>query len=135
MQIRYINCTTVELLTLSHWLDGDDFTAVSTARGSDSHHPDAVLTVPAQVGDAIEKHIRSRFKFTAHLREKDFISTLESKASLQGVIIDFSPLQSTAKHSLYAETKRLGVLVQTFIYTIVHASPDFLNKRFEGTQR
>lgn len=101
MQIRYINCIKGESsLTLSHWLDGDDFTAISTARCSDGHHPDAVLTVPAQVGDAVEKHIRGRFKLAAHLREKDFLSTSEPKALLQGAVHNFSPLESTAEHNM-----------------------------------
>lgn len=55
--------------TLSHGFDGDDFTGVSTARGGDGHHPDAVLTVPTQVGDAVVEHIWGRFKLTAHLDE------------------------------------------------------------------
>lgn len=99
VQIRYRNCTKVELPTLSHGLDGDDFTAVSTARRSDGHHPDAVLTVPAQVGDAVEKDIWGRFKLAAHLREKGFISTLGPKALLQGAGHNSSPLGSTAQHS------------------------------------
>lgn len=56
--------------TLSHGLHGDDFTGVSTACSSDGHHPDTVLTVPAQVRDAVEKHIWGSFKFAAYLGER-----------------------------------------------------------------
>lgn len=55
--------------TLSHGLDGDDFAGISTACSSDGHHPDTVLTVPAQVGDAVEKHIWGSFKLAAYLGE------------------------------------------------------------------
>lgn len=56
--------------TLSHGLDGDDFTGISMACSSDGHHPDTVLTVPAQVGDAVEKHIWGSFKLAAYLGER-----------------------------------------------------------------
>lgn len=59
--------STLTSLTLSHGFDGDDVTGISTTRSGDSHHPDTVLSVPAQVGDAVEKHIRGRLKLTAHL--------------------------------------------------------------------
>lgn len=65
--MRYFNCTKLELHTFRHWLDGDDFTGVSSSRRRDGHHPDAVLTVPAEVGDAVEEHIWSSFKLAAHL--------------------------------------------------------------------
>lgn len=61
----------VWLPTLSHGLDGDDLAAVPSACGGDGHHPDAVLTVPAQVGDSVEKHVRGSFKLAAHLRDKE----------------------------------------------------------------
>lgn len=56
--------------TLSHGFHGDDITGISTTRSGDSHHPDTVLSVSAQVGDAVEEHIRGRLKLTAHLRGK-----------------------------------------------------------------
>lgn len=64
-------------LTLRHGFDSDDLAGVSSAGGSDSHHPDTVLSVSAQVRDAVEEDIRGRFKFTTHLQEegeKTFIS-------------------------------------------------------------
>lgn len=56
--------------TLSHGLDGDDFTGVSAACSSDGHHPDTVLTVSAQVRDAVEKHIWGSFELAAYLGER-----------------------------------------------------------------
>lgn len=57
--------------TLSHGFNGDDLAGISTTRGGDGHHPDAVLSVPAQVGDAVEEHIWGGLKLTAHLRTRD----------------------------------------------------------------
>lgn len=56
--------------TFSHGFNSDDLAGVPTASSSDGHHPDAVLPVPAQVGDAIEEHVRCCLKFTAHLENK-----------------------------------------------------------------
>lgn len=53
--------------TFSHGFDCDDFTVVAMACRSDSNHPDAVLAVPAQVGDAVKEDIWSCFKLTTHL--------------------------------------------------------------------
>lgn len=53
--------------TLSHGLDRDDFSGISSACSGDSHHPDTVLTVPAQVGDAVEEHIWGCLELAAHL--------------------------------------------------------------------
>lgn len=58
------------VLTFSHGFDSDDLAGISAACGSDGHHPDAVLSVPAQVRDAVKENIWSCFKFTAHLQEE-----------------------------------------------------------------
>lgn len=46
-------------LTLGHtfgqWLDCDDLTAVASSGRGHGHHPDAVLTIPAQVRDSVGK--------------------------------------------------------------------------------
>lgn len=55
--------------TLSHGFDSDDLAGISTARSSHCNNPDAVLTVFAQVGDAVEEYIWGRLKLTAHLEE------------------------------------------------------------------
>lgn len=81
MQIRYFNCSKLDLHTFRHRLNSDDFTGVSSSCRSDGHHPDTVLTVAAEVGDTVEKHIGGSFELAAHLRGKDFVSVLEAKAS------------------------------------------------------
>lgn len=112
---HYFNRSRLELHTFSHWLNGDDFTGVSSSRRSDGHHPDAVLTVPAEVGDAVEKHVRGSFELAAHLRGKHF--------KLQEAVHNRSPREGTAELGMEAKTNRLGACAQTFTCTNVHASP------------
>lgn len=53
--------------TLSHRFDSDNFTGVSTACSGYGYHPDTVLTVPAQVGDAVEEDVWGCLELAAHL--------------------------------------------------------------------
>ena len=62
--------------TFSCGLDADDVAVVSVASSRHSNHPDTVLAVPAQVGDAVEEHVWGGFKLAAHLVETDRTQSL-----------------------------------------------------------
>lgn len=59
--------------TFSHRFDSDNFTGVSTTCSGDSYHPDTVLTVPAQVGDAVEEDIWGCLELAAHLSGRGYV--------------------------------------------------------------
>lgn len=104
-KIRYWSWTLVQP-TLSHGLDGDDFTGVSTACSSDGHHPDAVLTVPAQVRDAVEKHIWGSFKLAAYLGERQRCKMITTDLLFQ-LLIWFGIFQRANKSLRIAQTDRI----------------------------
>lgn len=49
------------------------------AGSSNSNHPDAVLTVPAEVGDPVKENIWRCFKLTAHLENRRVRSSAVGK--------------------------------------------------------